>query len=100
MGSHPEKQISDATTSRRLIIDILRALGNVGWHMACSGDLWKREDQAATLLFKYGRRVQRDFYCVSLNERDKVRLIDSPTQRVTEAFKSAIAVCDFFDTEG
>lgn len=50
----------------------------------------KKSYDKDTLFFKAAAPVQRYFFSVSFNESDKVRLIDSPSQPVTDAFVQAI----------
>jgi hypothetical protein len=83
---------AEAIPCRRLIIHILHALAAVGWHIHISADLTKKQWDKDSLFFKSGPPLQRYFFSITFNESDKVRIIDSPSETVTEAFKTVVAV--------
>jgi len=83
---------SEAIPCRRLIIHILHALAAIGWHIHMSADLTKKQYDKDSLFFKSGPPLQRYFFSITFNESDKVRIIDSPSETVTEAFKAVVAV--------
>jgi hypothetical protein len=57
-----------------------------------SVDLSKKTLDKDSLFFKSGPPLQRYFFSISFNESDKVRIIDSPNETVTEAFKTVVQV--------
>jgi hypothetical protein len=83
---------AEAIPCRRLIIHILHALAAIGWHIHISADLTKKQWDKDSLFFKSGPPLQRYFFSITFNESDKVRIIDSPSETVTEAFKTVVAV--------
>lgn len=58
-----------------------------------SADLTKKQYDKDSIFFKTGPPLQRYFFPITFNESDKVRIIDSPSAEVTEAFKTVVAVC-------
>jgi hypothetical protein len=54
--------------------------------------LTKKSNDKDTLFFRSGPPVQRTFFAVSFNESNKVRLIDSPGEAVSQAFKLSMRV--------
>lgn len=76
--------------SRRLIIHILHALAAAGWELVFAADLTKKNYDKDTLFFKAAAPVQRYFFSISFNESDKIRLIDSPNQQLSDAFVQAV----------
>ncbi|KAK4685354.1 hypothetical protein P7C73_g4804, partial [Tremellales sp. Uapishka_1] len=84
----------EAVPSRRLLIHVLHALSHQGWDLHTSCDLSKRGFDKDSLFFRYRPErlhVQRQFFAISFNETDKVRLIDSPHPAVMESFTGAIS---------
>jgi hypothetical protein len=57
-----------------------------------SADLTKKQYDKDSVFFKTGPPLQRFFFSITFNESDKVRIIDSPSEQVTEAFKTVVAV--------
>jgi hypothetical protein len=82
----------EAVPSRRLVIHIIHSLSIFGWHLHTSTDLAKKGFDKDTLIFRSGSRINKYFFAVSFNEYDKVRLIDSPSENITQAFIRAIQV--------
>ncbi|GAA5999705.1 hypothetical protein JCM10207_005873 [Rhodosporidiobolus poonsookiae] len=80
----------EAVHSRRLMAHLLAALASSGWHLAASVDLSKKGYDKDTLLFRSGPAVQRQFFSVSFNQADKVRIIDWPSEVVKNAFDQAV----------
>jgi hypothetical protein len=60
-----------------------------------SADLTKKQYDKDSVFFKTGPPLQRFFFSITFNESDKVRIIDSPSEQVTEAFKTVVAVSPF-----
>jgi len=85
---------SEAVPARRLMIHVLHALSTIGWHLYTSTDLTKKGFDKDTLVFKSGVRVNKYFFAISFNENDKIRLIDSPSEGVTQAFCRAVQVSE------
>lgn len=84
---------AEAIWARRLILHIIHALAASGWHVLVSADLTKKSYDKDSIIFKSGPPIQRNMFCVSFNESDKIRIIDSPHDQILEAFKTVVAVC-------
>lgn len=57
-----------------------------------SADLTKKQYDKDSIFFKSGPPIQRNMFCISFNESDKIRMIDSPNEQVLESFKTVVAV--------
>jgi hypothetical protein len=85
-------QGAEAVPARRLLIHLFHGLALQGWHLAASSDLTKKTMDKDTLFFRSGPPIQRVFFSVSFNETDKIRLIDSPNEPITTAFRQTVGV--------
>jgi len=85
-------QGGEAVPARRLIIHVLHALAAIGWHLAISVDLSKKQWDKDTLIFRAGPPIQRYFFSISFNMSDKVRIIDPPNEGIKQAFIQAVHV--------
>lgn len=82
----------EAVPSKRLMIHLLHALGNAGWHLAASTDLSKQSWDKDTLMFRAGPPAHRIIFAVTFNERDKIRIIDPPNESIQQAFIQTVTV--------
>ncbi|RQM12544.1 hypothetical protein B5M09_006845 [Aphanomyces astaci] len=73
---------SDATTSRRLMLCILRTLKMHGFHLVTATDMSRSEYDKDTLIFRLlePSSVPPNMFSISLNTSDKLRLIDAPPE--------------------
>jgi hypothetical protein len=67
----------EAVTSRKLINDLLNLLAYAGWNLYATCDLCKRVDSKSTFFFRSNLIKSSSNVCVSLNECNKIRLINS-----------------------
>ncbi|XP_078343323.1 uncharacterized protein LOC144629038 isoform X2 [Oculina patagonica] len=64
--------------SRFLVVKLLEAMQANGWTLvACVDYSWKSQDKSS-LLFRQSQPRQSPFLCISLNEFNKLRLINAP----------------------
>lgn len=82
----------EAVAARRLVVHFLHALSASGWHLYTSTGLSKKAWDKDTLIFRPGPSGQRDYFSISFDVGDKIRLIDSPSQSVTLDFIAAVRV--------
>jgi hypothetical protein len=83
----------EAVPSRRLLIHVFHSLASVGYHLLASTDMSKKEWDKDTLIFRPGPSApHRWFFAVSLNDSDKIRIIDPPNEGVKMAFIGAVRV--------
>ncbi|BEI81232.1 hypothetical protein CcaverHIS002_0203920 [Cutaneotrichosporon cavernicola] len=76
----------EAVPAKRLMIHILHAMANAGWHLAASTDLSKKNWDKDSLMFRAGPPAHRIMFAVTFNETDKIRIIDPPNESVQQAF--------------
>ncbi|KAI9639661.1 uncharacterized protein MKK02DRAFT_39983 [Dioszegia hungarica] len=80
----------EGIASRRLIARIFGVLETKGWHLRLSADLSKSPSDKDTLIFRSDRSLQRAIFSISFNGDNKIRFIDAPGERVTQAVEQAI----------
>lgn len=55
-------------------------------------DIVKKKTSHDSIYFRTGPRIPREFFAITIEESDKLRLVDAPCQRVKDAFVGACAV--------
>jgi hypothetical protein len=86
-------QGSEAVPSRRFMLCVLKNLKSLGWKLIASTDISSKEMDKDVLFFRLEEPdPEAHLFCISLNESDKIRLIDSPPGLDTamEAFLTQI----------
>ena len=68
----------EAVDSRYLIVKILEALQSYGWSVIASVDSSRKLSDKSALVFRQSQASQSPVFCLSLNETDKMRLINAP----------------------
>lgn len=68
----------EAVDSRFLVLKILEALQAYGWSVAASIDCSRKDSDKSSLIFQTSQPTQSHFFCISLHETDKLRLINAP----------------------
>ncbi|XP_067025113.1 uncharacterized protein [Acropora muricata] len=68
----------EAVESRYLILKLMEALQAYGWNPVAAFDSSRKESDKSTLVFRQSQPRQSPFFCISLNESDKLRLINTP----------------------
>ena len=76
-GNPWQKNGSEAVTSRRLINDLFNLLARSGWNLYATCDLSKQVNNKSTFYFRSNVIKSSANVCVSLNEYNKIRLINS-----------------------
>lgn len=74
---------NEAIYSRFLIVKILERMASLGLFVISGLDVTRKDNDKSLLLFRSGAPLAAPFMCLSLNETDKVRLINAP-QNVVE----------------
>lgn len=69
---------AEAVDSRYLVLKLIGCLQQYGWTVAASIDSSRKLSDKSALLFKLTEPRQSQVFCVSLNETDKLRLINVP----------------------
>jgi len=76
-----QAQGSEAVSSRLLICRVLGHLYERGWMLVSSVDVSKKAGDKDTLMFRrHGPAPPLEFFAVSFNENDKLRLIGAPAE--------------------
>ena len=68
----------EAVDSRYLILKLIESLQVYGWSVVASIDSSRKLSDKSALLFRQSQPRQSPVFCVSLNETDKLRLINAP----------------------
>ena len=79
----------EAVMSRCLILKILEAMREQGWHNIAGIDISRGVTDKSTLIFQKGEPKRSPVICLSLNDVDKFRLINMPGQLV-ELFRQIL----------
>lgn len=74
---------------RYLILKILEAMLNQGWHNIAAIDISRRATDKSVLIFQQREPKHCSIMCLSLNDADKFRCINMPTELV-ESFKKIL----------
>lgn len=69
---------TEAVDSRYLIAKLLEALQSYGWSVVASIDSSRKLSDKSSLVFRQSQAIQSPVFCLSLNESDKLRLINAP----------------------
>ncbi|QPC79095.1 hypothetical protein HYE68_009847 [Fusarium pseudograminearum] len=73
--------------ARRLILWILERLFDHGWVVQCSLDITKKSESKDSLIFRKQNPIPMpcDWICVSFDNSDKLKIVDSPPKDLTDA---------------
>ena len=80
---------TEAVQSRLLITKIIEALLARGWIVQISVDITRKDHDKSVLLFKRSTVPPAPIFCLSLNETDKLRMINAP-QNVVDSFRQVV----------
>ena len=69
---------TEAVKSRYLVLKLMEALQEYSWSPVAAFDSSRKVSDKSTLLFRQSQPKQSPFFCISLNESDKLRLINAP----------------------
>ncbi|XP_057289349.1 uncharacterized protein LOC130612077 [Hydractinia symbiolongicarpus] len=69
---------NEAITSRLLIVKLMEKLSSYGYFVITGLDITRKTNDKSLLLFQRGAPLHTKFMCLSLNETDKIRLINAP----------------------
>lgn len=69
---------NEAITSRLLIVKLMEKLSSYGYFVITGLDITRKTNDKSLLLFQRGAPLHAKFMCLSLNESDKIRLINAP----------------------
>ncbi|XP_057290061.1 uncharacterized protein LOC130612728 isoform X2 [Hydractinia symbiolongicarpus] len=69
---------NEAITSRLLIVKLMEKLSSYGYFVITGLDITRKTNDKSLLLFQRGSPLHTKFMCLSLNETDKIRLINAP----------------------
>ena len=84
----------EAVDSRFLVLKVLEALQAYGWSVAASVDCSRKDSDKSSVIFKTSQPTQSHFFCISLHETDKLRLINAP-EDVAKVCESLFFICHF-----
>ena len=79
----------ESVMARYLVLKIIEAMLEQGWHNIASINISRRDTDKSVLIFQGGEPQRRPMMCLSLNDVEKFRLINMPTQLV-ELFKQTL----------
>lgn len=68
----------EAVDSRYLILKLIESMQAYGWSVIASIDSSRKLSDKSALLFRQSQPRQSPVFCISLNETDKLRLINAP----------------------
>ncbi|KAL9960254.1 hypothetical protein ACROYT_G033689 [Oculina patagonica] len=68
----------EAVDSRFLVLKLIEAMQAYGWSVVAAIDCSKKTQDKSSLLFRQSQPRQSSFFCISLNETNKLRLINAP----------------------
>eukprot|EP00794_Sanderia_malayensis_P017978 gene17978-19775_t len=74
---------TEAIDSRMLVCRVLQGLMSIGWRVQIGLDLSRKENDKSILMFQRCAPTAAQVFCLSLNETDKIRLINAPENVVT-----------------
>lgn len=69
---------TEAVDSRFLVLKLIEAIQAYGWSVVTAIDCSRKDSDKSSLLFTQSQPRQSPFFCISLNESDKLRLINAP----------------------
>jgi len=69
---------TEAVDSRYLILKLIECLQQYGWTIIASIDSSRKPSDKSSLLFRLSQPRRSQVFCVSLNENDKLRLVNVP----------------------
>ena len=81
----------EAVNSRFVVIKLMEALQACGWIVAANVNCSRKTQDKSSLLFRQSQPRQSPVFCISLNETDKLRLINAPDD-VREASDDVILI--------
>ena len=65
-----------------MITKVLEAMAGIGYYIVSGLDVTRKDNDKSLLLFRSGVPMQANFMCCSLNDTDKVKLINAPPEVV------------------
>ncbi|XP_068751085.1 uncharacterized protein [Montipora capricornis] len=68
----------EAVESRYLVLKVMESLQAYGWSPIAAIDSSRKDSDKSALIFRQSQPRQSPFFCISLNETDKLRLINTP----------------------
>lgn len=77
----------EAVDSRYLILKLIETLQAYGWSIIASIASSRKLSDKSALLFRQSQPRQMPVFCLSLNDNDKLRLINAP-EDITKVKKS------------
>lgn len=82
----------DAVRAPHILVSVYMTLAPAGWHPSASVDIAKKKTSHDSIYFRTGPRIHREFFAVTIEDSDKLRLVDAPSARVRDSFVAACAV--------
>ncbi|KAL9960256.1 hypothetical protein ACROYT_G033691 [Oculina patagonica] len=79
----------EAVDSRFLVVKLIEAMQAYGWSVVAAIDCSRKTQEKCSLLFTQSQPRESPFFCISLNETDKLRLINAP-EDVTKVCQDVI----------
>ncbi len=90
LGGEPWQTVrSGYVHSRMYICKILEKMMSVGWKVQLGIDLSRVESDKTVMLFNRCAPINAPVFCISLNEKNKIRIISAP-QNVIDALRAEI----------
>lgn len=68
---------TEAVESRFLVLKVMESLQAYGWSPVTAIDSSRKDSDKSALLFRQSQPRQSPFFCISLNESDKLRIINA-----------------------
>ena len=84
----------EAVESRYLVLKLMEALQAYGWSPIAAIDNSRKDSDKSSLLFRQSQPRQSPFFCISLNETDKLRLINAPDDVTQVKYDVDVVVVD------
>lgn len=75
-----------------ILVSVYTTLAAAGWHPSASVDIVKKKTSHDSIYFRTGPRIPRQFFAITIEDSDKLRLVDAPCPQVRDAFVGACAV--------
>ena len=75
-----------------MICKVLEAMAGIGYYVVSGLDITRKDNDKSLLLFRSGAPTQATFMCISLNDTDKVKLINAPPDVVQVYFVVILTV--------
>lgn len=82
----------DAVRAPHILVSLYTTLAAAGWHPSASVDIVKKKTSHDSIYFRTGPRIPREFFAVTIEDSDKLRLVDAPSASVRHAFVQACTV--------